>query len=111
MKQLFRFLGTVVAVILTVYLVSGVSVTGGWLTIILVAVVWSVLTMVIRPVLTILTLPITILTFGVFSLILNAILFWIMAAIVPGFFVAGFWPALFGSIVLSILSWLIHQLV
>lgn len=110
MHIVLRYIGTVAAVILTVYIVPGVTVTGGWLSILLVALVWSVITMVIKPVLTILTLPITIVTFGLFSLVLNALLFWLMAAIVPGFMVAGFLPALLGALVLSILSWLIHQI-
>lgn len=109
MKTIIRYLGTVAAVVLTVYLVPGVTVTGGWETVLLVALVWSVITLVIRPVLTLLTLPITILTFGLFSLILNAILFWIMASIVPGFAVSGFFAALLGVIVLSILNALIHK--
>jgi putative membrane protein len=109
MKIILRYLGTVAAVILTVSLVPGVFLTGGWVSTLLVALVWSVISLVIRPVLGILTLPITILTFGIFSLILNALLFWAMAAVVPGFSVTGFWPALLGAIVLSILSWLIHK--
>lgn len=108
MHFLLRFLGTAAAVFLTIYLVPGVQATGGWVTILLVALVWSVITMVIRPVLSILTLPITIITFGLFALILNALLFWLMAAIVPGFVVAGFFPALLGAVVLSILNWVIH---
>lgn len=109
MHTLFKFIGTVAAVVLTVYIVPGVSATGGWETVFLVAVVWSVITMVIRPVLKLLTLPINILTLGLFSLILNALLFWIMAAIVPGFLVSGFLAALLGAIVLSVLTWLIHK--
>ena len=108
MHFLLRYLGTVAAIILTVYIVPGLVVTGGWLTILLVALVWSVIVMVIRPALKILTLPITIITFGIFSLILNALLFWAMTLIVPGFEVASFFSAFFGAIVLSVLSWLIH---
>ncbi len=110
MHTILRYLGTVAAVYLTVTLVPGIAVAGGWTTILLVALVWSVITMVIRPVLGILTLPITILTFGLFSFILNALLFWAMTLIVPGFVVAGFLPALLGAIVLSILSWFIHKI-
>jgi putative membrane protein len=108
MHTILRYLGTVAAVLLTVYIVPGISVTEGWVTILLVALVWSVITMVIRPVLSILTLPITLITFGLFAFVLNALLFWAMTYIVPGFSVAGFWTALLGAIVLSILSWLIH---
>ena len=110
MHTVLRYLGTAAAVLLTVYLVPGVSITGGWINILLLALVWSVIVMVIKPVLSILTLPFTLVTFGLFSLILNALLFWAMTLIVPGFAVAGFIPALLGAIVLSVLSWLIHQI-
>jgi putative membrane protein len=108
MQMVLRYLGTVAAILLTVYIVPGVYVSEGWLTILLAALVWSVITLLIKPVLNILTLPITIITFGLFSLVLNALLFWAMTLIVPGFSVAGFWAALLGAIVLSVLSWLIH---
>lgn len=104
-----RFAATVVAVYLTVNLVPGIMVTG-WETMLIVAIVWSVIVAVIRPVLHILSLPITIITLGLFSFILNALLFWAMELIVPGFDVAGFFPALLGSIVLSIISWLVHKM-
>lgn len=109
MKTVLRYLGTVAAVVLTVSLVPGLAIEGGWVTTLLVALVWSVISMVIRPVLAILTLPITLITFGIFSLILNALLFWAMAAIVPGFHVSGFLAAFIGAAVLSLLSWLIHK--
>lgn len=110
MHTVLRYLGTVAAVLLTVYIVPGISVTEGWVTVLLVALVWSVITMVIKPVLAILTLPITLITFGLFSFVLNALLFWAMTYVVPGFSVAGFWAALLGALVLSVLSWLIHQI-
>lgn len=110
MYTVLRYLGTVAAVYLTVSLVPGISVAGDWVTILFVALVWSVITMVIKPVLGILTLPITIITFGLFSLFLNAFLFYAMQWIVPGFMVTGFWSAFFGAIVLSILSWFIQKI-
>lgn len=110
MHTILKFLGTVAAIMLTVYLVPGILVTGGWTSILLAALVWSVITMIIRPVLTILTLPITLITFGLFSFVLNALLFWAMAALVPGFDVTGFWSALLGALVLSILSWFIQKI-
>ena len=109
MHFLFRYLAVAVAVYLTVNLVPGISVAGGWTTLLLVSLVWSVIITVVRPVLTILSLPITIITLGLFHFILNALLFWAMSWIVPGFHIAGFWPALLGSIVLSLFSWLIEK--
>src|SRR4029077_16841123 len=110
MHVVLRYLGTVAAVILTVYLVPRIVVTGGWLAIFLAALVWSVLVTVIKPVLTIIALPITILTFGLFALFFKAFLFYLMAWVVPGFAVTSFLGALLGALVLSVLSWLIHQL-
>ena len=110
MHTVLRYFGTVAAVVLTVYLVPGVVITGGWETTFLAALVWSVISMVIKPVLKILTLPITIITFGLFSFILNALLFWAMTLVVPGFVVSGFWAALLGALVLSILGWFIEQI-
>ncbi len=111
MHTILKFFGTAAAVFLTVNFVPGIFVSGGWTTILLVAVVWSVITMIIRPILQILTLPITLLTFGLFAFILNALLFWAMTLVVPGFSVAGFVPALLGAIVLSIVNWLIQKVV
>lgn len=109
MHLLLRFCAVAVAVYLTVNLVPGISIASGWTTLLLVSLVWSVIITVIKPVLSILSLPITIITLGLFSLILNALLFWAMELIVPGFDIAGFWPALLGSIVLSLFSWLIEK--
>jgi putative membrane protein len=110
LKLVLRYLGTVAAVLLTVYLVPGIY-DSGIVATLLAALVWSVITMVIRPVLRLLTLPITIVTFGLFSFVLNALLFWAMALVVPGFSVAGFWVALLGALVLSLLNWFIHQVI
>jgi putative membrane protein len=111
MKTLFRYLGTVAAVVLTVTIVPGVEVSGGWLTVFLIALVWSVITLVVRPVLTVLTLPITLVTFGLFAFILNSLLFWAMELVVPGFSVDGFFAALLGAIVISVISWLIGKVI
>ena len=110
MHFILRYLGTVAAVILTVYLVPGLVVTGGWVTIFLAALVWSVLVTVIKPILQVIALPITIITFGLFALVLNAFIFYLMAWLVPGFAVTSFLGALLGALVLSVLSWLIHQI-
>lgn len=109
MHTILRLIATAAAVYLTIHLVPGVLVTGGWETIALVALVWSALSIAVKPVLTILTLPLTILTFGLFSFVLNAFLFWLVSVIVPGFVIVGFWDAVLGAFVLSLLSWLIQH--
>jgi putative membrane protein len=109
MHILLKYLGTVGAVVLTIHFVPGIS-SANLETTLLIALVWSVITMVIRPVLKILTFPITLLTLGLFSFVLNALLFWGMTYIVPGFTVAGFVPAFLGALVLSIFSFFIQKI-
>jgi putative membrane protein len=65
---------------------------------------------IIRPVMTLLTLPITLLTLGLFYLVVNAAAFGLAAALVPGFSVASFWAAVFGALVVSLVSWVIGAL-
>ncbi len=88
--------------------IPGIEVAG-FSTALIVAVVWGLVTLVVRPVLSLLTLPITLITFGLFSFVLNAFLFWCLNFI-EGFAVEGFVPALLGSVVLSAVGWLIHTL-
>ncbi|MCY0880794.1 MAG: phage holin family protein, partial [Firmicutes bacterium] len=64
----------------------------------------------IRPVVSLLALPFTIVTFGLFALVVNALMLWLVSAIVPGFVVTGFVAALIGSILLGIISGVLHWL-
>jgi len=66
---------------------------------------------VVRPILVLLTLPVTVLTLGLFLLVINGALFLAVARLVSGFDVAGFWPAMLGAILYSILSWFLSVLV
>jgi putative membrane protein len=65
----------------------------------------------VRPLLVILTLPVTLLTLGLFIFVLNGLLFLGVANLLEGFYVAGFWPAIFGAILFSFVSWLLSALV
>ncbi len=74
-------------------------------TALIVALILSIINTIIRPILLLLTLPITVLTLGLFIFVLNGLLFWFVASFVKGFAIAGFWPAVFGAIVYSFISW------
>ncbi len=74
------------------------------------AAVLGVLNLLIRPVLSLLTLPITILTLGLFSFVLNALMFGLAAYFLSGFSVAGFWPALIGALLFGVLTWIANVL-
>ena len=65
----------------------------------------------IRPLLVLLTLPVTIVTLGLFVFVINALLFWFVASFVQGFHVGGFWSAFFGAIVYALISWAASHLV
>lgn len=66
---------------------------------------------VVRPVLLVLTLPITLLTLGLFLLVLNGLCFWLAAGLIPGFQVAGFWAAVLGALLVSVVSWVVTAFV
>jgi putative membrane protein len=66
---------------------------------------------VIRPVVLILTLPINLLTLGLFTLVINALMLELVAAVVPGFIIEGFWAAFWGALVISVVSWLVNLFV
>jgi putative membrane protein len=84
-------------------LVPGVSISGAW-TFILAAVLLGLVNAFVRPIAFVLTLPITLVTLGLFLFVLNAGMFALVAAMLDNFVVAGFWSALFGAIILSITS-------
>jgi len=71
----------------------------------LAGVVLSLVNAVVRPILKVLTLPLTLLTLGLFLFVLNAFCLWLTSVIVPGFDVHGFWPAFLGALLISVVSW------
>lgn len=91
------------ALLLAAYLVNGIVVDGLY-TALIAAVILGVLHAFVRPILFILTLPITILTLGLFHFVLNAALFMFAASFIDGFSVSSFWVALLGSLIVSIVN-------
>lgn len=90
----------------TAQVVSGVTITS-WTTLALAALVLGFVNAIVRPILVILTLPITVLTLGLFYLVVNGIAFGIAAAIVPGFSLASWTAAILGALVTSLVSWFV----
>ncbi|MFZ3073894.1 MAG: phage holin family protein [Minisyncoccales bacterium] len=108
MNILINWLVMTVAVIFSAYILPGVTLSGFWAAL-LVALVLGLLNVSIKPLLLILTLPINILTLGLFTLVINALIIMMASAIVPGFKVNGFWYSMLFSIVLSIVLYLINK--
>ncbi len=109
MKLFIKWFIATVAVILTSYLLPGVELKNFWVAI-LVALVLGLINISLKPVLFILTLPINILTLGLFTLVINALSIKIASWLVDGFSIVNFWTALWFSIVLSIFSFILNKL-
>jgi len=110
MRLLVIWLINAVALLALPYLMHSVYIEN-FLTALLVAVVLGFVNAILRPILLLLTLPVTVLTLGLFVFIINGLLFWLVANIVPGFHVAGFWSAVFAAIIYSVISWALSTLI
>jgi putative membrane protein len=98
--MIVALLVTVLAVVVGAYILPGVKVDG-LMTAIVVAVILAVVNAFIKPLVVLLTLPITILTLGLFMLVINVLMLWLVDYLVPGFTIDGFWWAVLFSVVLS----------
>ncbi len=110
MKFLSRLIATVFALVLVTYIIPGIEVTGLYPAVIA-AFFLGILNAVVRPILVILTLPITVLTLGVFIFVINASIFLFVASFVDGFHVSSFWVALLGSVLVSIISGIVNKFI
>jgi putative membrane protein len=109
MRLLLRWLINAAALFVLPYLFSSIRVKD-FVVALIVALVLGLINAVVRPVLILLTLPVTILTLGLFILVINALLFWFVASFVDGFDVGGFWSAFWGAIAYSLISWAVSAL-
>jgi putative membrane protein len=105
-----RVLVNILAIILAASIVPGIRLEGV-LSAVAAGVLLGLVNAVVRPVLLILTLPITLLTLGLFLFVLNGLCFWLVAGLVKGFHVDGFWSAMLGALVVSVASWVVTLLV
>jgi putative membrane protein len=109
MKFITRVIITALALILVDYLLSGIAISGLYPALVA-GLFLGILNAIVRPILVVLTLPITILTLGLFIFVINAGIFLFVASFVDGFHVASFWSALLGSVLVSIASSIINKL-
>lgn len=109
LQFLLTWLATAVSLIITAFIVPGFAVVS-LSSALFGAVILGLVNAIVKPILVLLTLPLTILTLGLFLLVVNAIALGLVGYLTPGLMVAGFFPAVLGSIVLTVVSGLIHQL-
>jgi putative membrane protein len=107
---LIRWLVNAVALAVTAYIFEGIEVLRPF-ALLVASLLIGIMNAFVRPLLIFLTLPLTIVTLGLFILVINALLFWLVSSVVDGFVVRGFWTALGGTIVLSIVSFFLNLMI
>ncbi len=110
MALLLVWILNAVALLAVAYLLPGITVAS-FGSALIAALVLGLLNMLVKPVLVVLTLPITVVTLGLFLIVLNALLFWLAGSILRGFQVSGFWWAVAGAILYSIIAGLLSKLI
>ncbi len=105
---LIRWLITTLAILLIPQIISGVEIKGVGAAVAAAAIL-GILNALVRPFLVLLTLPLTIISLGLFILVINAIIFQLAGAIVPGLVISSFWSAFKGSLVVSLVSWIVNS--
>src|ERR1035437_7585207 len=108
MKTIIHWVVSTLAILITAYILPGVHVNG-LLAAFVLAIVLGAINAILRPILIFLTLPLTVLTLGLFTLVINGVLVMLASYIVPGFVVVNFWWALLFGVVLSIISWALQM--
>ena len=110
MRLLLLWILNAVALLAVTWLLPTIEVSG-FGTALIAALVLGFINTLVRPVLAILTLPITVLTLGIFYLVLNGLLFWLAGALLPGFHVQGFGSALIGALLYGVIAWALSALI
>ncbi|WP_225781867.1 phage holin family protein [Xenophilus sp. Marseille-Q4582] len=108
MRLILQWLLSALALLAVTYLYSGVRVDSFTSALIAAAVI-GLLNLVVRPILVVLTLPVTVVTLGLFLFVINALMFWSASGLLGGFHVDGFWAALLGSLLYSLLNLVIDR--
>ena len=110
MRVLARVLLNGIAIIVAAYFVPGVVLAGPG-TALIAGLILGGVNALVRPVLLVLTFPLTLVTLGLFIFVVNALCLGLTAALVPGFEITGFWSMLFGALVVSVVSWILNGLI
>ncbi|MBE0606979.1 MAG: phage holin family protein [Deltaproteobacteria bacterium] len=111
MPFFLRMAANAVALLLIGYLLPQVITVDGVMAALAAAFVLGLVNAVVRPLFVLLTLPVTVVTLGVFLLVINGLLLWLVSTLVAGFHVNGFLAAVVGSILLSVVSWILTRVV
>ena len=109
MLFIFRLIINMVAILIISYLFPKMIRVDGFLAALVAAFLLGIVNTIVRPILVFLTFPITLVTLGLFLLVINGLMLWLVSALVRGFHVSDFWGAVLGSILISIVSWILSR--
>ena len=111
MRILLSIVFNAVALYATALVVPGISFHGNLVMLLVAGGIFGLFNLIVRPVALLLSLPLLIVTLGLFLLVLNAFCLWLVSVFVAGFQVAGFWPAFWGALLVSVVSWILTALI
>ena len=106
----FRWLALTASIIAAAYLLDGIHING-FFSAFFAAAMLGILNAILRPLALVITLPINVLTLGLFTFVINALMLKMASGVIPGFNVHGFWTAIFGSLIISTVSWLLNSFI
>ncbi len=109
MRIILHWIILSVAVFATTYIVSGITLSPVIATALIVGACLTLFNMFIKPIISILTLPLNIVTLGLFSLVVNGLLFWFLGTVIKGFTVSTFLAAFVGAILVSVINWILKK--
>lgn len=109
MKLILRWIINAGTLLLLAKYLPGITVNG-WYSALIAALVLGLINAVIRPIFIFLTLPISILTLGLFTLVINGLMFWFASSVVKGFTVSGFMPAFYGALIMTVVGWFVGSI-
>jgi putative membrane protein len=110
LKILLSIVANAVALMATAYVVPGITFAGSWVQLLVAGAIFGLLNLIVRPIALFLSLPLLVLTLGLFYFVLNGLLLWGFSTFMPGYHVAGLWAGILGSLVIMVVNWLVHAL-
>jgi len=110
LRILLAIVFNALALLATAYVVPGISFVGSWVQLLVAGAIFGLLNLIVRPIALLLSVPLLVLTLGLFYFVVNGILLWLFSAFMPGYHVAGLVPGILGSLVIMIVNWVVHAL-
>ena len=110
MKILLSIVANALALYATAYVVPGITFGGTWVQLLVAGAIFGLLNLIVRPIALLLSLPVLVLSLGLFYFVLNGLLLWGFSQFMPGYHVSGLWAGILGSLVIMVVNWIVHAL-